>query len=67
MTSQNTVDELVSQPYKYGFITDIETEKISKGLSEEIIRLISHKKKEPSFLLEFRLKAYRRWLKMEDR
>ena len=45
MTSTSTQD-LVSQPYKYGFVTDIETEKISKGLSEEIVRLISSKKEE---------------------
>ncbi len=66
MTSANSVGELVSQPYKYGFVTDIETEKISKGLNEEIIRLISKKKKEPDFLLKFRLKAYQQWLKMEE-
>ena len=65
MTSTSTQD-LVSQPYKYGFVTDIETEKISKGLSEEIVRLISSKKEEPDFLLKFRLKAYRHWLTMEE-
>lgn len=52
--------------YKYGFVTDIETESIPKGLNEETIRLISAKKEEPPFLLEFRLKAYRRWLEMEE-
>jgi Fe-S cluster assembly protein SufB len=52
--------------YKYGFVTDIETESIPKGLNEETIRLISQKKEEPAFLLEFRLKAYRRWLEMEE-
>lgn len=52
--------------YKYGFSTDIETESIPKGLSEETVRLISSKKNEPSFLLEFRLKAYRKWLEMEE-
>ena len=45
MTQTNTIDEIVSQPYKYGFITDIETEKIPKGLNEDVIRLISAKKK----------------------
>ena len=65
MTSTSTQD-LVSQPYKYGFVTDIETEKISKGLSEEIVRLISSKKEEPEFLLRFRLKAYRHWLTLEE-
>ena len=65
MTSTSTRD-LVSQPYKYGFVTDIETEKISKGLSEEIVRLISSKKEEPEFLLRFRLKAFRHWLTLEE-
>ncbi|WP_413683274.1 Fe-S cluster assembly protein SufB [Prochlorococcus sp. MIT 1011] len=66
MTKTNTVEEIVSQPYKYGFITEIETEKIPKGLSEDIIRLISAKKNEPDFLLRFRLRAYEQWLKMEE-
>lgn len=61
-----TVQALVNQPYKYGFITDIETEKIPKGLSEDVVRLISAKKEEPAFLLEFRLKAYRKWLTMQE-
>ena len=66
MTKTNTVEEIVSQPYKYGFITEIETEKIPKGLSEDVIRLISAKKNEPDFLLKFRLRAYAQWLKMEE-
>ena len=66
MKSQNQVDEIVSKPYKYGFITDIETEKIAKGLNENVIRLISRKKNEPQFLLDFRLKAYKQWLKMKE-
>ncbi|WP_338462021.1 Fe-S cluster assembly protein SufB [Synechococcus elongatus IITB7] len=61
-----TVQALVNQPYKYGFVTDIETEKIAKGLSEDVVRLISAKKEEPEWMLEFRLKAYRRWLTMEE-
>lgn len=52
--------------YKYGFVTDVETESIPKGLSEDVIRLISAKKEEPEFMLEFRLKAYRKWLEMEE-
>ncbi len=52
--------------YKYGFITEIETERLPKGLNEEVIRAISEKKEEPEFMLEFRLKAYRRWLEMEE-
>ena len=66
MTQSNTVEEIVSQPYKYGFITDIETEKIPKGLNEDVIRLISAKKNEPEFLLKFRLRAYEQWLKMKE-
>ncbi len=66
MTQSNTVEEIVSQPYKYGFITEIETEKIPKGLNEEVIRLISGKKNEPDFLLKFRLRAYEQWLKMKE-
>jgi Fe-S cluster assembly protein SufB len=61
-----TVQTLVNQPYKYGFVTDIETEKIPKGLSEDVVRLISAKKEEPDWMLEFRLKAYRQWLKMSE-
>ncbi len=57
---------LKDREYKYGFTTDIETEVIPKGLSEDTIRLISAKKNEPEWMLEFRLKAYRHWLKMEE-
>ena len=55
---------LTNREYKYGFVTDIETETIAKGLSEDTVRLISSKKNEPQWLLEFRLKAFRQWLKM---
>jgi Fe-S cluster assembly protein SufB len=57
---------LVNQPYKHGFVTDIETEAVPKGLNEDVIHLISRKKEEPEWLLEFRLEAYRHWLTMED-
>ena len=60
------VKTLVNQPYKYGFVTDIEKDQIPRGLSEDVIRLISAKKNEPEFMLEFRLKAYRQWLKMDE-
>ena len=64
--SNNTdVKMLVNQPYKYGFSTKIENDCITKGLTEDIIRLISKKKNEPEFLLEFRLKAYEKWKKMK--
>jgi Fe-S cluster assembly protein SufB len=61
-----TVKTLVNQPYKYGFVTNIEADTIPRGLNEDVIRLISHKKNEPAFMLEFRLKAYRQWLKMAE-
>ncbi|NER48154.1 MAG: Fe-S cluster assembly protein SufB [Symploca sp. SIO1A3] len=61
-----TVKTLVDQPYKYGFVTDIETDTVPRGLNEDTIRLISAKKNEPEFMLEFRLKAYRQWQKMAE-
>ncbi|MBD2098684.1 Fe-S cluster assembly protein SufB [Trichocoleus sp. FACHB-591] len=61
-----SVKTLVNQPYKYGFVTDIESETVPRGLSEDTVRLISAKKEEPEFMLEFRLKAYRQWLKMTE-
>ena len=60
------LDNLVSQPYKHGFVTDIESESAPKGLSENTIRMISAKKNEPEWLLEFRLQAYRHWLTMTE-
>ena len=57
---------LVNQPYKHGFITNIESDVAPKGLNEETIRMISAKKSEPQWLLEFRLKSYQAWLKMEE-
>ncbi len=62
----DTLQTLVNQPYRYGFKTDIETETLPKGLSEDVIRLISEKKNEPEWLLEFRLSAYRHWLTMTE-
>jgi Fe-S cluster assembly protein SufB len=61
-----TVKSLVNQPYKYGFVTDIETVKIPKGIDEDVVRLISAKKNEPEFMLNFRLRAFRQWLKMAE-
>ncbi len=59
------MNELTSSEYKYGFYTDIEQDSIPKGLNEDVIRLISQKKDEPEFMLDFRLKAYRHWLTMK--
>jgi Fe-S cluster assembly protein SufB len=64
-TQDHILNEVTGGEYKYGFVTDIETETIPKGLSEDVVRLISAKKKEPEFMLEFRLKAYRHWLTMK--
>jgi Fe-S cluster assembly protein SufB len=60
------IQNLVNQPYKHGFVTDIEADVVAKGLSEDVIRLISAKKGEPEWLLEFRLRAYRHWLTMAE-
>ncbi len=62
----NVLQEVTQGEYKYGFVTDIHTDTIGHGLSEETIRLISTKKEEPEWLLEFRLKAYRHWLTIEQ-
>ncbi len=64
--SENIVDKVTQGEYKYGFVTDIETDVIQKGLSEDIVRLISKKKEEPEWLLEYRLKAYRHWLSLKE-
>jgi Fe-S cluster assembly protein SufB len=63
--SNKIIDEVTSGDYKYGFVTDIDTEIIHKGLNEDVIRLISAKKHEPEWLLTFRLKAWRHWLTLE--
>ena len=63
-STQSEVELLAEKEYEYGFVTDIEQERIPKGLSEETVRLISAKKEEPEWLLEWRLKAYRRFLQM---
>jgi Fe-S cluster assembly protein SufB len=60
------IQNLVNQPYKHGFVSDIESDTVAKGLNEDVIRLISAKKGDPEWLLEFRLKAYRHWLTMKE-
>ena len=69
MTEHNSdskleVTQVLNQPYKYGFNTEIETEDFPKGINEEIIKLIHNKKNEPTFMLDFRLKAFSKWIKM---
>jgi len=65
-SATNNLQEIANQEYKYGFVTQIESDTVACGLNEEVIRLISSKKNEPEFMLEWRLKAYRHWLTMEE-
>ena len=64
-TNLNTIRDLAEQEYKWGFVTSVEEERVPKGLNEEIIRLISAKKNEPEFMLQWRLKAYHHWASLE--
>ena len=64
-SSVNTIQDLANREYKWGFVTDIEEERVPKGLNEDTIRLISAKKSEPQFMLDWRLKAYRYWASQE--
>ena len=65
-TATDTIEEFASKEYQYGFVTEVDSDTVPAGLSEEVIRLISAKKGEPEWLLEWRLKAYRHWLTLED-
>jgi len=65
-TETDQINELANQEYKYGFYTDVEADSVPPGLNEDVIRLISAKKLEPQFMLEWRLKAYRHWLTLEE-
>ena len=62
----SSIDTLVNREYPYGFVTDVEADTIPPGLSEAVIRLISAKKAEPEWLLDWRLRAYRRWQTMRE-
>lgn len=64
--SNEVAEKLANTEYKYGFVSDVEEDKIPKGLSEDVVRLISQKKREPEWMLEWRLKAYRYWLTMKE-
>ncbi len=66
MSSQQALREITEQKYRYGFVTEVETDTVPPGLSEETIRLISRKKNEPQFMLDWRLRAYRHWLTLEE-
>ena len=63
---QATKEMLEKEEYKYGFVTDVDQEIFPQGLNEEVIKQISAKKEEPKWLLDFRLNAYKKWLKMKD-
>jgi len=65
-TNRTTIEKLASQEYQYGFVTPVEEDRIPKGLNEDIVRLISQKKGEPDWLLEWRLRAFRHWLTMKE-
>jgi Fe-S cluster assembly protein SufB len=65
-TATETIESLVKQEYKYGFVTDVEADSAPPGLNEDIVRLISAKKHEPEFMLAWRLKAYRHWLTLKE-
>src|SRR5688500_3160914 len=62
----SSIESLVTREYQHGFVTDVETETVPRGLSEDTVRMISAKKNEPPFMLEWRLKAYRRWQSMTE-
>ena len=64
-TNLDTIRDLAEREYKWGFVTDISEDRIAKGLNEDVIRVISAKKQEPEFMLDWRLKAYRHWAKLE--
>lgn len=66
VTETSKIEELANREYKYGFVTEIESESLPKGLNEETIKKLSEIKKEPPFMLEWRLKAYRHWLTMQE-
>ena len=66
MSDNQEISSLINKEYEHGFVTNIESDAIAPGLNEEVIRLISQKKNEPEFMLQWRLKAYRHWLKMKE-
>src|SRR5438477_822176 len=65
-TATSTIQELANREYSAGFYTEVEADTVPRGLNEDVIRLISAKKNEPDFMLEWRLKSYRHWLTMKE-
>ena len=66
MSSQDSIEQIANQEYKWGFVSDVETDVVAPGLDEDVIRMISAKKKEPEFLLKWRLKAFRHWKTLRE-
>ena len=66
MDEKNIIEDVTSSEYKYGFTTEIETDVIPIGLNEDVVRIISAKKNEPDWMLDFRLKAYRYWITQKN-
>ena len=66
MSTNPELDALFSRSYQHGFVTDIESDTVAPGLDESVVRLISAKKREPQFLLNWRLRAYQHWLSMPE-
>ena len=64
-TATETIEQLANREYQWGFVTDVDVDTVPKGLNEDIIRMISAKKNEPDFMLQWRLKAYRHWLTLD--
>ena len=64
--TRKEIEQIANQEYKYGFVTEVDSDTLPKGLNEDIIRIISEKKNEPSFMVEWRLKAFRQWQKMKE-
>ena len=65
-TATETIKDLANREYQWGFVTDVEVDAVPKGLNEDIIRMISAKKNEPDFMLQWRLKAFRHWQTMKE-
>ncbi|MDB6036427.1 MAG: Iron-regulated transporter rane component SufB, partial [Verrucomicrobiales bacterium] len=65
-TATETIEQFVNKEYEFGFVTDVESDAAPRGLSEDTVRLISKKKNEPEFMLEYRLKAFRHWLTLTE-
>src|SRR5512140_1729162 len=66
-TETNTIESLANREYKYGFVTEIEADTVPRGLNEGIVRMISAKKQEPEWMLQWRLKAFKHWLTLEQK